>query len=151
MLIRNVPRSFPMLSTMIPWFSHHQTNRDVDLCKTEPGEGEPDLRKDHRKAKKRSLGHIILRDPAFKDKHIHGMVGLMGTMGQTKKTRMRKHWSRAKCDDYPLVRMCMQRDLSELLYSRFLHCSDGSAPPRVLPNGDDNPAFDSKHYIRRDW
>lgn len=100
--------------------------------------------------KKRTLGHIELPDPAFEEKHIYGMIGICITMGLTKKTRMRKHWSRALCDDYPLVRKCMQREGFELLYCRFLHCSDGSAPKRVLPDGKDNPAFDSKHHIRRE-
>lgn len=80
------------------------------------------------------------------------MVGIMMTMGHTKKVRLRKHWSTAQCFNYPLVRKCIQRDLFELpplpIHS---HCSDGSAPPRVvLPNGEANPAFDSKHHIRRE-
>ncbi|CAB1104775.1 unnamed protein product [Ectocarpus sp. CCAP 1310/34] len=61
---------------------------------------------------------------------------------------MRKHWSESAHDNYPMVQECMQRDLFELLYSRFLPCSDPNAPPRQLPTGEDNPEYDLKWHIR---
>lgn len=99
--------------------------------------------------KSRTLGRVTLPEPAFERKHIYGMLGITITMGLTKKTRMRKHWSRSLHDDYPLVRACMPRDLFELLYCRFIHCSDGNAPPRLLDEDNTpNPDFDSKWHIR---
>lgn len=99
--------------------------------------------------KSRTLGRVTLPEPAFERKHIYGMLGITITMGLTKKTRMRKHWSRSLHDDYPLVRECMSRDLFELLYCRFIHCSDGNAPPRLLDEDNTpNPDFDSKWHIR---
>lgn len=131
-----------------------QTNAYVKHCTTEPPPGEPDTRKEHQKAKSRTAGFKTLDVPEdgeegpFEERHIHGMVGIIITMGLTKKVRMRKQWGTSPHDNYPLVQECMQRDLFELLYSRFLHCSDPNAPSRSLPDGEDNPAYDSKWHIR---
>lgn len=131
-----------------------QTNAYVKHCTTEPPAGEPDTRKDHQKAKSATAGFKKLNVPvdceggAFEEGHIHGMVGIIISMGLTRKFRMRNHWGEGPHDNYPLVRQCMQRDLFELLYCRFLHWSDPNAPPRKLPDGEDNPAFDSKWHIR---
>lgn len=70
-------------------------------------------------------------------------------MRLTRTTRMGAHWSLDPFHDYPLVRRCMQEDLFSQLYCRFIHYSDGNAPKRLLPNGEPNPAFDSKWHIRR--
>ena len=129
-------------------FALTQTNGYVDLCTTEPLEGEVDPRAPHQASKSGTLGGITLENPAFEDKHIYGMLGIMITMGLTKKDTMRKHWSLSVHDNYPLVRECMQRDMFELLYSRFVHCSDGNARKRELPNGEPNPEYDSKWHIR---
>ncbi|CAB1104017.1 unnamed protein product [Ectocarpus sp. CCAP 1310/34] len=126
-----------------------KTNKYVNLCTTPSLPGAKDTRKAHQVEKTRTLGMVTLPEPAFERKHIYGMLGITITMGLTKKTRMRKHWSRSLHDDYPLVRECMSRDLFELLYCRFIHCSDGNAPPRWA--GEDktpNPEFDSKWHIR---
>ncbi|CAN0055524.1 unnamed protein product [Pylaiella littoralis] len=134
-----------------------KTNGYVDLCTAEPLEGKSDTRRPHQIENARSLGRTTTTapDPAlpgqvpvFEEKHIYGMFGLLITMGLTVKSHMSAHWSTSPAHDYPLVRKCMQLDLFELLYCRFLHCSDGNAPPRLLPNGEDNPAFDSKWHIR---
>ncbi|CAM9692425.1 unnamed protein product [Pylaiella littoralis] len=71
-------------------------------------------------------------------------------MGFTNKLRMRKHWSASPLHNCPPLRECMQRDFFELLYCRFLHCSDGNAPPRWEDEGENipNPNFDSKWHIR---
>ncbi|CAB1112216.1 unnamed protein product [Ectocarpus sp. CCAP 1310/34] len=126
-----------------------KTNKYVNLCTTPSLPGAKDTRKAHQLEKTRTLGMVTLPEPAFERKHIYGMLGITITMGLTKKTHMRKHWSRSLHDDYPLVRECMSRDLFELLYCRFIHCSDGNAPPRWA--GEDktpNPEFDSKWHIR---
>ncbi|CAM9312510.1 unnamed protein product, partial [Pylaiella littoralis] len=39
-----------------------KTNRYVSLFTTEPKDGEPDLRKNHQKAKKRTCGYTTLGD-----------------------------------------------------------------------------------------
>lgn len=106
--------------------------------------------------KSATLGRVTVGEPCegrdtdgvFEERHIHGMIGISITMGLTRKVRMRKHWSRSPHDDYPLVRQCMPRDLFELLYCRFLHCSDPNAPERLLPDGEENPDYDSKWHIR---
>ncbi|CAB1115123.1 unnamed protein product [Ectocarpus sp. CCAP 1310/34] len=42
----------------------------------------------------------------------------------------------------------ISRDLFEMLYCRFIHCSDGNAPPRLLDEDNTpNPDFDSKWHI----
>ncbi|CAN0213023.1 unnamed protein product, partial [Ectocarpus sp. 12 AP-2014] len=132
-----------------------KTNGYVEHCTTEPAKGEMDTRRKHQRDKKRTHGHVTLEDPAepdqgnpFEEENIYGMVGIMITMGLTKKTRMRKHWSTSAHDDYPLVRQCMTRDKFELLYCRFIHCSDANAPSRFLDDGEDNPEYDSKWHIR---
>lgn len=135
------------------WLST-QTNAYDKHCNTEPPPRKPDTRKEHQKKKSRTAGFITLKDPAegetgpFEERHIHGMVGIMMAMGLTRKYRMRNHWGEGPHDNYPLVRACMQRDLFELLYCRFLHCSDPNAPPRLLPDGQENPDYDSKWHIR---
>lgn len=78
------------------------------------------------------------------------MIGILITLGVPPMTLMMKHWDSPPPRDYPTVRKCMPREFFELLYCRFIHCSDGNAPPRRLPNGEDNPEFDSKWHIRRE-
>lgn len=125
-----------------------KTNKYVRFCTTEPAEGEKDVRRDHQRAKKRRQGFTTLSDPAFEVKHVYGMIGITITMGLTQKTRMRKHWSTSPFDNYPLVMKCMGRDVFELLYCRFLHCSDANAPSRLRTDGSLNPDYDSKWHIR---
>eukprot|EP00752_Nemacystus_decipiens_P016861 g15093.t1 len=133
-----------------------KTNAYVKHCTTDPKPGEEDKRKPHQMKKSATLGHVTLGERCvereiygmFEEHHIHGMIGIAITMGLTRKVRMRKHWSRSDHDNYPLVRDCMPRDLFELLYCRFLHCSDPNAPERLLPDGEENPAYDSKWHIR---
>lgn len=148
-------RSFVFVPASTFFVHFAQTNAYVKHCTTEPQPGEEDTRRPHQVKKSRTLGQITLDDPEiegqgqpFLEQHIHGLVGILITMGLTKKSRMRKHWSTSEHDNYPLVRRCMQRDLFELLYCRFIHCSDPNAPPRLLPDGEDNPAYDSKWHIR---
>ena len=57
-----------------------------------------------------------------------GMIGIVITMGLMRKVRMRKHWSRSIHDNFLLVRQCTPRDVFELLYCRFLHCSNPNIP-----------------------
>lgn len=130
-------------------FSFTQTNNYVNFCTTEPAKGEADLRAPHQAKKSRTLGKITLPDPAFEEKHIYGMLGLTITMRLTKTPRMGDHWSLDPFYNFPLVRRCMRRQMFELLYCRFIHCSDGRAPKRLLPSGQPNPAFDSTWHIRR--
>ena len=117
----------------------------MSLCTTEPAAGERDQRKPHQKQKSLTLGRTTLPSPAdgrggpFEVKHIYGMIGILVTMGLTKKTRMRKHWSMDVNDDYELVRKCMPRDFFELLYCRFLHFSDANAPPAKVCSDNGTP------------
>ncbi|CAB1109536.1 unnamed protein product [Ectocarpus sp. CCAP 1310/34] len=133
-----------------------KTNAYVKHCTTAPPPGEEDKRKPHQMKKSATLGRVTLGERSeerntygmFEEQHIDGMIGIFITMGLTKKVRMRKHWSRSAHDNYPLVQKCMSRDVFELLYCRFLHCSDPNAPERLLPDGEENPDYDSKWHIR---
>jgi len=158
-LHRNPPALFSVCLSWPPLPSPAnlpQTNAYVKYCTTVPPPGEEDKRKPHQIKKSATLGRTTLGERSegsknygmFEERHIHGMIGISITMGLTRKVRMRKHWSRSIHDNYLLVRQCMPRDEFELLYCRFLHCSNPNAPERLLPDGEENPHYDSKWHIR---
>lgn len=143
----NCEQGFPKTTAILPQKQMHQ---NPNLIEHESNNFRPlPPRRSRQRIEQNSDPAVEGQGNPFEKEHIYGMVGVMITMGLTRKSRMRKHWSLSIRDNYPLVRQCMQRDLFELLYCRFLHCSDGSAPPRYLETGEENPDFDSKWHIRR--
>ncbi|CAB1099645.1 unnamed protein product [Ectocarpus sp. CCAP 1310/34] len=121
-----------------------KTYEYFNFCRSTKNPKEQEQRHRDKKARK---GKSSWPKKGITKRMMQGVIGIILAIGLVQLPAVHDHWSCHSFHDYKLVRACLPRDMSLLIYGRFFHMASSGAPKR-LQDGTTEPGWGSLHHIR---